>query len=177
MSNMEKTTKAIQSIMDRTKEYYTLNCLTRYNTRQRIKDESVAEHLAFVTLIVLDLHGYYKFNLETAMKMAITHDLPEIHISDVPYTIKARFPDIKKALKEAEDDIWRTKYKRWSDVNFELQKGETIEAVIVELADAMSCYQYSKNEVLLGNDSMQDVLDKSSQRVYAFMERISGYER
>ena len=165
---------AFNKVLDFSRTVYPLKCLTRYNTRHRIKDESVAEHLAFVTLIVLDLHRYYKFNLQRAMVMAITHDLPELEVSDVPYTIKRNHPGIGKAIKEAEVKVWVDKFPDWSDINFELMEGHTIESIMVEFADAISCYQYATNEMAIGNKSMLDIHTTSYNRCREFEPQIRG---
>lgn len=179
MSNQKEIPKqsALNKVLEYSKTMYPLKCLTRYNTRHRIKDESVAEHLAFVTLIVLDLHRHYKFNLERAMVMAITHDLPELEISDVPHTIKKRYPNIGAALKESEISVWKEKFPDWADINFELMEGSCIEAWAVELADAVSCYQYATNEMAIGNKSMLDIHVASYNRCVAFKAQMEAYLR
>jgi 5'-deoxynucleotidase YfbR-like HD superfamily hydrolase len=81
---------------------YTLKALTRYNNKFKIISESVAEHSFFVAVMTLKLHDDYNFNLEKALKMALIHDIPELHLSDVTHDVKRNFPQLAEEVTKAE---------------------------------------------------------------------------
>jgi len=157
----------IKNIKNYGRKIYILRDLIRYNNSFHIKTESVAEHQNFVTLFVIELHSYYRFNLEKAMIMAATHDLSETVITDIPHNVKRRFPEIANEIKKAEHkvvskDFGLTIYNHFE----ELEEGQTVEAKIVMLADVLSCLQYSESEILLGNTGyMKIVYDESIERI------------
>jgi len=153
---------------------YKLRDLIRYNNSIRIKDESVAEHSAFVTLIVLELRRYYEFNLKKALIMAITHDLPEVYVSDVQHNVSKMFPKIKEAITDAEKIVWEKYFgKDLGKLNDEFNTGETTEGLIVQLADIISCIQYSQSEIKLGNEGyMREVYEGSVKRMEEIMMKL-----
>ena len=157
---------------------YTLRDLKRYNNTPRIKDESVAEHTAFVALIVLQLHKEYDFNVERALKMALTHDLGEIYITDIPHNVKRMFPDVHIAIQNAELQIYKNEFPNYFSYFFELFKGKSIEAKIVQYADILSCKQYTKSEVQLGNKGyMKKVLDETLIRIKEMKPQLKEAKR
>lgn len=161
-------------------DVYVLKALSRYNNKFKIINESVAEHCYFVILIVLKLNDYYKFNLEKALSIAAIHDLPEIYVSDVTHDVKKNFPNIKKALSEAEQEIMKNKFgKNFYDLYNEYEiKHNSIESKIVELADIISCMQYSNAEITLGNKGyMLDVYKNSKKRLNVLLKNIKENKR
>jgi len=153
-------------------DVYGLKTMIRYNNTPRIQNESVAEHLAFTTLLVLKLREYFAFNLEHAMIMAITHDIPEVYTSDVPHPIKAAFPKLAEALREVETHSWLRFPEEWKEANDEMEDGLTIESMVVQLADVLSCVQYTKMEAEMGNSFMSRIHKKSTARVDVLLNTI-----
>jgi 5'-deoxynucleotidase YfbR-like HD superfamily hydrolase len=159
-------------------EIYKLQTIIRYNNSLRIKDENVAEHSFYVTAITLELHKYYDFNLEKALQMAIKHDLPEIYIQDICHNTKRMFPELKKTLKMCELKVARSFNDNTAHLITELENGDSVESKIVEMADVLSCIQYSKNEMLLGNkDYMLVVHDESIKRFKELIKKLKRYKR
>ena len=93
---MKKNTSV--SLSDFVDSIYTLKALTRYNNKFKIINESVAEHSFFVAVLVLKMYDDYNFNLKTALKMALIHDIPELHLSDVTHDVKKNFPKLAKEV-------------------------------------------------------------------------------
>lgn len=166
-------------ILEHVHSIYTLRDLNRYNNTLHIKEESVAEHLAFVTLIVLELHKHYKFDLQRAMVMAITHDLSEIYVTDVPHNVKAAYPKIGEEIKKAEHQVFREKFGSFIAEHFEeLEEQKTVEAHIVHFADVLSCIQYSQSEIKLGNEGyMVKVNQESHDRAEYMSDKLSRYRK
>lgn len=161
-------------ILQYANEIYPLKSYIRYNNSPKICNESVIEHSGFVTLIVLYLSKYFKFNIKKALIMAISHDLPEIDITDIPHNTKEKFPDLKKALRKAELQTLEKRFGRYlKKLNIEFENAKTIEAKIVQLADIISVIQYSYNEVKLGNSGyMSEVYERAQNRFNEIWNQI-----
>jgi len=141
---------------------YIMRDLKRYNNAFRIKDESVAEHSYFVAMSVLLLNQIYNFDLNKAIQMALVHDCGEPFITDVPHDVKERFVELRNVLEDSEKIAIKEEYPREIfDLFCEFEIGNTLEALVVELADVISCIQFSSSEVNLGNGYMKRVLVES----------------
>lgn len=157
-------------------EVYSLKTLVRYNNTPRIVNESNAEHMYFVSIIVHKLNEFYNFDENIAIKMALFHDIPEIHLSDVPHNTKEKFPDIGNAVSnnqvQASDMIDPT-----MTPFVELyEKQQTVESKIVRLADYLSVLQYTKYEADLGNIHMKRIHKATQPLVQKLMEELKSNE-
>jgi len=166
------------SLSDFVDNIYTLKALTRYNNKFKIINESVAEHSFFVAVLVLKMHDDYKFDLGKALKMALVHDVPELHLSDVTHDVKHNFPKLAKEVLSAEYAIMRNKYPNWLSVFTEFELGETPEALVVKMADNLSCLQYATAEITLGNQGyMSDVARDAGKRVKKSEVKLKKWRR
>jgi len=157
---------------------YTLKALTRYNNKFKIISESVAEHSFFVAVLVLKMHDDYKFNLEKALKMGLIHDIPELHLSDVTHDVKRNFPKLAKEVTNAEYIIMRDKYPNWYESFKEFEDQNSVEALVVKMADNLSCVQYATAEMELGNKGyMKDVTQSAGRRVMECERKLKKYRR
>ena len=147
-------------------ETYKLKNVIRYNTRNKIKDESVAEHSFYVALFTLKLCDEYnideKYKSQAIIK-ALLHDMPEIELNDITHNVKERL-NLRPFLKQYEDKYFEDNFKDYAEL---MNNGDKIVNSIVILADAMSVYQYILNEVSLGNktDDIQEILEESKTRI------------
>lgn len=158
-------------------ELYSLDYIIRYSNIPRIKNETVAAHSFFVCLEVYKLFEQYEFDLDSAIHMALTHDLVEAYIDDVNHKIKRDFPEVAKALKKAETKLVNSKFPGFiKEYITNYTEHKTIEAQIVSLADIIQCYTYSKNEVNLGNRGyMEKVMEESVKRESELRLLLSPY--
>ncbi len=169
--------------MKRVKQFsqkiYDLKALTRYNNKFKIINESVAEHSFFVAILILKLHEVYNFDLEKALSMGLIHDIPELHLSDITYDVKKNFPKLKALILDAEKTIINEQYPVWSHLFNELVVNiESVESMIVVLADVMSCMQYANTEIRLGNSGyMNNVLINSEKRIKKLEKKLKKYRR
>lgn len=152
---------------------YNLAYINRYSNVARIKDENVAEHSFFVAVEIMELYMHYDFNLEAALSMAITHDWIETDTDDVNHLIKQKYPELKKALKKAENEEMK-KYPEYIQKSFrEYDHQLTFESIICHIADARQCTRYSKNEIDRGNKVyMEYVLKGSTERVAKLIDSV-----
>ena len=157
---------------------YSLSYLIRYSNVKRIKDESVAEHSFYVAAEVIKLYEEYKFDLHKAVFIAICHDFLESDVDDVSFYTKNKFPSIKKAVEEAEDEALKT-YPVWiQEAINEYNDSDTLESDIVKLADTTQCLTYTSQEIMLGNwGYMKEVNDKVKIRIEKLKTRLEGAKR
>jgi len=166
------------SLSDFVDNIYTLKALTRYNNKFKIISESVAEHSFFVAVLVLKMHDDYKFNLEKALKMGLIHDVPELHLSDVTHDVKRNFPKLAKEVINAEYVIMRDKYPNWYESFKEFEDQNSVEALVVKMADNLSCVQYATAEMELGNKGyMKDVAQSAGRRVMQCEQKLKKWRR
>ncbi len=157
---------------------YRLDYLIRYSNVPRIHDESVAAHSFCVAAILFKLYEEYDFDLGIALQIAICHDIPELKTNDLSHETKKLFPEIKEILKKAERIVLEELPKEISK-GWELYQDESsTEALVVHLADAMQCRQYSITEVNMGNRGyMLEVRTNSNKRVEILKEKLIGVSR
>lgn len=151
------------------RDYYNLKNLVRYNQRIRLKDESVAEHSYYVALYTEFICKELKLCNATrlvAIQYALLHDIPEIYTSDIPHPIKSRSPELRTILQGIEYDILRDHFTEYLPLIQGIDQEESFELirVIVETADVLSVIQYTKQEITLGNQTMQEIYDSSLLR-------------
>ena len=158
------------------KDINVLRNLIRYQNVHRNINESVAEHMYFVSCLVVKLREYYNFNLETALKTALIHDIQESYISDVPHNIKAANPKLSSALEEAEDSITK---QIFSDEACEYMQnfnhGTSPEGLAVQLADVLSVVLYASAEIASGNQVFNYIAIKAIARCKEIMNNIDEY--
>lgn len=130
---------------------YKLSYIKRYSNVPRLHEESVAEHGFFVAAIVMKLKEEYTFDLGVALQIAVSHDMPESELNDIPWTIKDKYPKIKEAFAECEKDVLNNMPQSVGLGVMLFESQRTIEAQIVKLADAMQVLQYAQVELKLGN--------------------------
>ena len=151
-------------------QIYPLSYIVRYSNIPRIKDESVAEHSFYVAAIIQKLYDKYDFDLGRALNMAISHDMIEVYVNDIPHLIKQRHPDLTALLKDIETREAEN-FPSCVEHGIRELQFKSFETTIVQMADAIQCNQYASNEISLGNSSyMQKVVDHSVERVMILEE-------
>jgi len=146
---------------------YQLKNITRYNSRKRLVNESVAEHSFYVAIIALELAEKAKLTKEQTFEClikALLHDMPEIELNDITHDVKEAL-GLRPMLKKYEDDFYRKEYPNYA--NLMIDNKDKIVDNIVELADVLSVYQYTTNEIELGNQSndIQDIYTDTISRI------------
>ena len=156
---------------------YSLEYTKRYSMKPIIHQESVATHSYFVALCVLLMHKTYDFNVDQAIKVALCHDLAEMEISDVNHLVKKKYPEVAKALNNAENSIIDGFPIHIQEFCHQYS-GTSAEALIVHYADASQCAQYAYHEMKLGNRGyMTDVYNNSLLRMEVIKQKLVPYIR
>ena len=157
------------------KNIYRLKNIIRYNTRMKIRNESVAEHSFYVALISLMLCKEYKLSEEITSQCvikSILHDMPEIEINDITHDAKEKLK-LRDYLQQFENQYYADNFAEYYEL---MTKPTEVVNHIVELADALSVKQYVDSEIELGNasDEMLDILTDSNKRI---AEHIHNLEK
>ena len=143
--------------------------ISRYNTRYRIKNESVAAHSFYVMWFVSNICselGVGPDITSLALEAALVHDMPEIYINDVTYDCKKMIPGLNSILAEYEIDILNSLSTTAAKVLFYPETmEEKIAGAIVRYADVVSVKQYSQSEIKLGNKSFLEILKGAEDRL------------
>lgn len=164
-----------QQLFDFFMQSYSLEHTKRYSMKPVIHQESVAAHSFFVALGVILMAKTYRFDVNKAVKIAICHDLAEMEISDVNHMVKKNYPAVAEALKLAEHEIVKS-FPEEVQPYCSMYHDPTPEAMVVHLADAMQCLQYSENEIGMGNGGyMIDVRDNSKRRIAVLEDKLKPY--
>lgn len=161
-------------------DVYRLKYVIRYSNVPRVKDESVAEHGFFVAVLVMELHSTYDFDLGRALQMAIAHDIPEMELNDCPHVIKRKYPAIGRAYDLCEAEVMQTLPPAVRDgaMGYDNESEDTVEGLVVHLADVLQCRQYSKMEMQLGNKGrMAEIHSESVARISRLKGALVSYER
>ena len=156
---------------------YMLMFLQRYNTRPRIFNETVAAHSYQVSVLSLFLYNKYKnkvkINFEKMISMGLIHDIGEVATGDIVHPVKDKYPELDRILcLEEKRYVKKILGKKYSNLISEYNDGKTIESLLVEMADIISCYIYSKEEVKLGNTNMKRIVKDSEKRMKKLNKEI-----
>lgn len=139
---------------------YKLKNLNRYNNKNHIFKENVAEHSFFVSLISLELCNLFDVSDDIRLKCltkAILHDMPEIELNDITHDVKVRL-DLYKMLKTYEDKYYKENFPK----QFELMStSDDVVDLIVDLSDILSVKQFIDKEISVGNSSPDIINIKS----------------
>jgi len=166
------------NILEKLNELYSLKHIIRYNNIPRIKDESVAEHSFFVALLTAELNKTYNFNLERALLIAVTHDIFEIYVSDIPRNVKNKFKKLDKIMAWVENAVATEKFPEYKQLIDEFNKQKTVEALIVKLADNLSVLQYVNTEISLGSAFyMPKVRDTANNEIKILEKKLEKFKK
>lgn len=154
---------------------YTLKKIIRYGNRNRLNDESVAEHVCFVSLFCLKIMAQLNLTHEQERQvliLAALHDAAESRTSDIPHDVKENYPEMQAILDKIEDDYYEENWKYYAD---EVCEPDKLVHDIVKLADTYSVYQWCLCEMELGNVSgcIFEIFANSKERLKKYINAIN----
>lgn len=158
-------------------EMYKLKNIKRYNHRTRLKEESVAEHSFFTTLITLELCKKFELDNESTLACilkSLLHDMPETELNDITYDVKIAL-NLYPLLKVYEDKYFEKHFPEFSKLMND--KDENAINLIVNYADTMSVLQYTYNEIELGNDTFKTIEDETIKRLEVLEKKLNKFKR
>ena len=164
-------------IEDKLIELYQLKSIIRYNNKQKLTSESVAEHSFYVALMGMMISDELllkpKYRQLVIIK-ALLHDMPEVEINDITYDVKTRL-HLQEFLAKYEEDYYQRNFPIYADLMKKHSDGifHLID-LIVDLADALSVKQFSSNEMQLGNRSeiMTGIFNESESRIEQIKQKL-----
>ncbi len=136
-----------------------LSSIIRYNNTPRIKEENVAEHSFYVAFYVMILSDFVQgIDKHKAVLLALVHDIEESISGDIPHNVKLKYPDLNDSLERMNyliaSEIFGSRHSKYLDLWKETRIHDTLESKLVDLADKLSVYLYSSDEVSMGNSFM-----------------------
>lgn len=158
------------------KDIDVLRSLVRYQNCHRNINETVAEHSFYVAAFVLKLREYYEFDLQSALKTALIHDIFESRISDIPHNIKMKNPKLADALEEAEGNVLNEMFYKEAEMLLDgFNHGKTSEGLAVQLADILSVVLYANAEIKSGNKVFNYIAIKALDRVKYVLSKLEPF--
>lgn len=149
--------------------------LLRWNGRDVLNKENLAEHTHLVVACVMHLYKEItqKYNIKipqysehTAMRLAMLHDSVELFRGDILSVTKDAIPGLRAAI-DAEERAFMESQEPLTTA---------VELTLVELADLMACYKFLERELRYpNNDFVKEVYvyckKKFDNRYKEFLER------
>jgi len=151
--NLEEAGQVITFIDD---IYTRLSSITRFNTRPKIINESVAEHSYFVVLCSMLISEFAdKKSIASNMKMSVLHDVEESMSGDIPAHVKEDNIKLYNEIQKVNRDMMKTilsvlpsdMSSEYGDLWNECKKTKNI----TNFADCLSGVLYCVREEKLGN--------------------------
>ncbi len=129
--------------------------IVRYHTHPTIQPQTVAAHSHGVAMIVWRIYGdKVSSNLLMA---ALTHDLAEKAIGDVPAPVKWNNPGLMTEFRRLEDQ-----YNKLNHIDFALTEEESL---ILKIADTLELLEYCYDEFSMGNKGIQEIIDRGKEHL------------
>lgn len=135
--------------------------LERWNARELIRRENLAEHSHYVVCLAIEMYEQFKLRFELnvnelrLIKHALTHDSLEMLRGDILSITKDDIPEIRKIIDAEEQEFAR---RILPDLTQD-------EIAIVHLADLKACYKFVENELRNpSNDFAKNVYLKTREK-------------
>lgn len=161
-------------MVDSYRMYRTLTALRhirRFQQHHTAAPESVAEHCYFTALLAgafaAELNAVRPGLVDRAevIEMALWHDAEEALLGDVPHPVLRTYPDIKEAWSSVADRL-RNQLRALGGPPVLSCDGDTLEALLVKLADWLELICYVREEQQAGNRCIDRSADVIWQRLH-----------
>lgn len=152
--------------------------IIRYANRNRIKNEDLAQHSFSVAYYCFEIAIQYNIpdNIRNeAIAMSIIHDIGECYTSDLPHDVKYENPELKKLCDKLEikfvDSLNPQVTRLWHKLE---DNKDSIQYLMVKLADSMSVRSYVDRELTLGNrdNIMAEISQNIDGRIDMFSKKL-----
>lgn len=134
---------------------YESGAVKRYHAKRTHVFQTVADHAWGVALLITRLHPNPRADL---LKAAILHDAHEVITGDVPYTVKAANPELKKLLTRLEVYAEET-----IGLGRSLHDLPPEDFFWLKAADMMELVLYCRSEMMLGNKHIEPIWDRGRE--------------
>lgn len=139
-------------------------CVTRFHTARVVHDETVAEHsFNVMNLLLVMTDGAITPALLLA---ALTHDMGEPMVGDIPSPVKRALPpEVGKRMEELEEEAVRAIHPR---LLFTLSEEESM---TLSLADKLDGLMKCRDELRLGNKGIREIGDRYIQYIHELTDQ------
>lgn len=150
---------------------YHLNSLKRYNNIPRLKQESLAEHLYYTSILITKLLENTNLSVElkySLLTYTLVHDIQELYTGDIPHNVKKDSPELKTLLSNLEDS-WLQKTVYYNLIKqFEVESGKNHNLhELFKLADYLQVIMYTQEELKYGNKHIE------IEQIYSNAKRLA----
>jgi putative hydrolase of HD superfamily len=142
----------VDSVIDSANEISGQAYVVRYNGKPTLHRQNLYEHHGSVAQLLLLLFKVYdvpEFEQLNALKRALTHDLPEIWLADIPFNTHVDNPHFSEAYDNSEQKILNSKLDKF---DYSVSKYSRVWH-LVKAADCLDVVLFCKQEFNLGNKS------------------------
>lgn len=163
--------------------YRRLRCIKRCNNFPTTHPEDVAQHSYYTALLTLTLSQEYnkavekhneqyhpldaenvkqKITVGNAVLKALFHDIEEAFTSDIPWNVKHHDSKIEQEMRRCVVAILNEEFTDTLSYQKQLaiDAKEGLEGEMVQLADMLEGAWFCYEEILVGNNILQDLLVK-----------------
>lgn len=163
--------------------------IKRCNTYPTTNPTDVAQHSYFVTMLAMLFADEYESNriklekpdcwatvdMEKLLRKAMLHDIEEVFISDIPYTVKhaadSLHNELEKVTNAIMDDVMESVVmRRWEAYREYCKAGNG--GSIVAFCDMLELAIYSYEEMLTGNSYMKNLLSNCNKYLDGLLESV-----
>lgn len=163
-------------------EIYRMSDLVRYNTREVIKKQNLADHSYYVCLNILNICRQFNISKEIeseCLRIGLVHDIGEIYTGDLPYDFKHSSKELEEMFDKAEIEMLEKHLPIYAEIHkkyIEYQKTNKLIFTIVKFADSLDVTYYAKREMRLGNQTQEikDIYDDSIMRCTSYIEELQS---
>lgn len=154
-----------------------LNHINRCSLFPLVKPTSVSEHSYHVSIITMflyeDLPNKSEVDFYSLMLKSLTHDIEEIIISDIPFTVKkyvnSNLNEVLPSLVEEELGA----APNWLKSAI-LHNSSSIEDRIIKIADMLELMFYCVDEMSLGNMKVLKMFQRAAEEVELINSKVNS---
>ena len=163
--------------------------IKRCNTYPTSNPTDVAQHSYFVTMLAMLFADEYESNrmklekpdcwvtidTEKLLRKAMLHDIEEVFISDIPYTVKhasdSLHNELEKVTNATMTDVMESAVmRRWEAYREYCKTG--VEGSIVAFCDMLELAIYSYEEMITGNSYMSELLNNCNDYLDDLLKNV-----
>jgi len=142
--------------------------ITRYHTWPRIQQQSVGEHSWQLQRILLAIWPEVP---REVLIHAITHDVGEIATGDLPFPAKARDPELKKKIDEAEKSAHLRMSMPWCLPAPQHLSTEVL--AIFKFAEYIEMWEWALDDMDMGNRNAELVRIRCLEALNKMQQQLS----
>lgn len=137
----------------------------RYHSWPVLRTQTVAEHSWQVARLFRELFPD-AWCLEVADWIQM-HDMPEIGTGDVPFPLKARYPELKSIYMEIEGDVCENLGIVWPELT-------PRQRLLTKVADLLEMWEYGREELMMGNKYAEPIIADTAAAVWELTVKEPG---